>query len=131
MILLLVRNRAGLGGARRAASRAHAAQRAASSWSWSSRWLVWRAGWRAAARFGVMTNRPGHALVRAELDPRRRTDDRHVQRLQLVSTYSEEALASKGFADAVFDSRFTRIDLTHRNEVELDNALPRATRSTT
>jgi hypothetical protein len=40
----------------------------------------------------------------------------------LVSTYSDEALRSKGFADAVFDSRFTRINLTNRNEVELDNA---------
>ena len=85
-------------------------------------WLVWRAGWRAAARFGVVTIvlvAPwvvrNWVLVGA---PTIVTSNG----FNLVSTYSEEALASKGFADAVFDSRFTRINLTHRNEVELDNA---------
>ena len=85
-------------------------------------WLVWRAGWRAAARFGVVTIvlvAPwvvrNWVLVGA---PTIVTSNG----FNLVSTYSEEALASEGFADAVFDSRFTRINLTHRNEVELDNA---------
>ncbi|HKA94471.1 MAG TPA: hypothetical protein VKE97_11755, partial [Acidimicrobiia bacterium] len=40
----------------------------------------------------------------------------------LVSTYSSEAQASGGFADAVFDGRFTRINEENRNEVELDRA---------
>jgi hypothetical protein len=85
-------------------------------------WLLWRAGWRAAARFGVVTIvlvAPwvvrNWVLVGA---PTIVTSNG----FNLVSTYSEEALASKGFADAAFDSRFTRINLTHRNEVELDNA---------
>jgi hypothetical protein len=85
-------------------------------------WLVWRAGWRAAARFGVVTivlvapwAVRNWVLVGA---PTIVTSNG----FNLVSTYSEEALASKGFADAVFDSRFTRINLTHRNEVELDDA---------
>jgi hypothetical protein len=85
-------------------------------------WLVWRGGWRAAARFGVVTIvlvAPwvvrNWVLVGA---PTIVTSNG----FNLVSTYSEEALASKGFADAVFDNRFTRINLTHRNEVELDNA---------
>jgi hypothetical protein len=39
-----------------------------------------------------------------------------------VSVYSAEAQASGGFADAVFDDRFTRINLDNRNEIELDDA---------
>ena len=85
-------------------------------------WLVWRSGWRAAARFGVVSIvvvAPwvvrNWVLVGA---PTIVTSNG----FNLVSTYSDEALASKGFADAVFDGRFTRINLTHRNEVELDSA---------
>ena len=85
-------------------------------------WLVRRAGWRAAARFGavsIVVVAPwvvrNWVLVGA---PTIVTSNG----FNLVSTYSDEALASKGFADAVFDSLFTRINLTHRNEVELDNA---------
>jgi hypothetical protein len=85
-------------------------------------WLVWRAGWRAAARFGVVSIvvvTPwivrNWVLVGA---PAIVTSNG----FNLVSTYSDEALASEGFADAVFDGRFTRINLTNRNEVELDKA---------
>jgi 4-amino-4-deoxy-L-arabinose transferase-like glycosyltransferase len=85
-------------------------------------WLVWRAGWRAAARFGaasIVVVAPwvvrNWVLVGA---PTIVTSNG----FNLVSAYSDEALASKGFADAVFDDRFTRINFTHRNEVELDNA---------
>jgi hypothetical protein len=85
-------------------------------------WLVWRAGWRAAVRFGavsIVVVAPwvvrNWVLVGA---PTIVTSNG----FNLVSTYSEEALATKGFADAVFDGRFTHINLTHRNEVELDNA---------
>lgn len=88
-------------------------------------WLVWRAGWRSAARFGAMSlvvAAPwvvrNWVLVGA---PMIVTSNG----FNLVSTYSDEALASKGFADAVFDDRFTRINLTNRNEVELDNAYRR------
>ncbi|HEV3136109.1 MAG TPA: hypothetical protein VG348_15570 [Acidimicrobiia bacterium] len=85
-------------------------------------WLIWRAGWRAAVRFGVVS-----VVVVAPWvvrnwvlvgTPTIVTSNG----FNLVSTYSDEALRSKGFADAVFDSRFTRINLTNRNEVELDNA---------
>jgi hypothetical protein len=85
-------------------------------------WLVWRAGWRSAARFGavsIVVVAPwvvrNWVLVGA---PTLVTSNG----FNLVSAYSDEALASKGFADAVFDDRFTRLNLTHRNEVELDNA---------
>jgi hypothetical protein len=85
-------------------------------------WLVWWAGWRAAARFGVVSIvvvAPwivrNWVLVGA---PTIVTSNG----FNLVSTYSNEALASEGFADAVFDSRFTRINLANRNEVELDKA---------
>jgi hypothetical protein len=85
-------------------------------------WLVWRAGWRAAARFGVVSLVVvAPWVVRNWVlvgTPTIVTSNG----FNLVSTYSDEALASKGFADAVFDSRFTRINLTHRNEVELDSA---------
>jgi hypothetical protein len=40
----------------------------------------------------------------------------------LVSVYSAEAQATDGFANAVFDDRFTRINLFNRSEVDLDAA---------
>jgi hypothetical protein len=85
-------------------------------------WLVWRAGWRAAVRFGVVTIvvvTPW--IVRNWVlvgTPTIVTSNG----FYLVSTYSQEAQASGGFADAVFDGRFTRINQTNRNEIELDHA---------
>ena len=85
-------------------------------------WLVWRTGWRAAFRFAVLT-----VVVVAPWvvrnwvlvgSPTIVTSNG----FNLVSTYSREAQASGGFADAVFDDRFTRINQTNRNEVELDRA---------
>jgi len=85
-------------------------------------WLVWRAGWRPAARFGVVSLVVvAPWVVRNWVlvgTPTIVTSNG----FNLVSTYSDEALASKGFADAVFDGRFRRINDTNRNEVELDNA---------
>jgi hypothetical protein len=85
-------------------------------------WLVWRAGWRAAARFGVVSLVVvAPWVVRNWVlvgTPTIVTSNG----FNLVSTYSDEALASKGFADAVFDGRFRRINDTNRNEIELDNA---------
>jgi len=85
-------------------------------------WLLWRCGWRAAARFGVVSIVVvAPWVVRNWVlvgTPTIVTSNG----FNLVATYSDEALRSKGFADAVFDSRFTRINLTNRNEVELDNA---------
>ena len=85
-------------------------------------WLVWRIGWRAAVRFGAVTIAVvapwvvrNWVLVGA---PTIVTSNG----FNLVSTYSEEALASEGFANAVFDGRFTRVNLGNRNEVELDRA---------
>lgn len=85
-------------------------------------WLVWRAGWRAAVRFGavsVLVVTPW--IVRNWVlvgSPTLVTSNG----FNLVSTYSAEAQASDGFADAVFDERFTRINQDNRNEVELDAA---------
>src|SRR4249919_552812 len=85
-------------------------------------WRVWRSGWRAAARFGVVSIFVGASGVLRNWvlvgTPTIVTSNG----FNLVSTYSDEALRSRGFADAVFDSRFPRINLTNRNEVELDNA---------
>jgi 4-amino-4-deoxy-L-arabinose transferase-like glycosyltransferase len=85
-------------------------------------WLVWRAGWRAAVRFGavsvvVVTPWIVHNWVLVG-SPTLVTSNG----FNLVSTYSAEAQASDGFADAVFDERFTRINQDNRNEVELDAA---------
>ena len=85
-------------------------------------WLVWRAGWRSAARFGAVTvvvvtpwvvrnwMLVGEPVVVSS------------NGFNLVSAYSEEAQQTKGFADAVFDERFTRINLDNRSEVDLDEA---------
>ena len=85
-------------------------------------WLVWRVGWRAAVRFGVVTIAViAPWIVRNWVlvgSPTIVTSNG----FNLVSTYSKEAQASGGFADAVFDDRFTRINQTNRNEVELDRA---------
>jgi len=85
-------------------------------------WLLWRIGWRAAVRFGAVTIAVvapwvvrNWVLIGA---PTIVTSNG----FNLVSTYSEEALATEGFANAVFDGRFTRINLGNRNEVELDRA---------
>jgi 4-amino-4-deoxy-L-arabinose transferase-like glycosyltransferase len=85
-------------------------------------WLVWRAGWRAAVRFVVLT-----LLVVAPWivrnwavvgTPTVVTSNG----FNLVSVYSMEAQASGGFANAVFDDRFTRVNLDNRSEVDLDAA---------
>ena len=85
-------------------------------------WLVWRTGWRAAARFGVVSLVVvAPWVVRNWVligTPTIVTSNG----FNLVSTYSDEALASKGFADAVFDGRFRHINDANRNEMELDNA---------
>lgn len=85
-------------------------------------WLVWRAGWRAAARFGVVSLVVvAPWVVRNWVligTPTIVTSNG----FNFVSTYSHEALASNGFADAVFDPRFRNINDANRNEVELDNA---------
>jgi 4-amino-4-deoxy-L-arabinose transferase-like glycosyltransferase len=85
-------------------------------------WLVWRTGWRSAARFGVVTIVVvAPWVVRNWVlvgTPTVVTSNG----FNLVSTYSSEAQASGGFADAVFDDRFTRINLNNRSEVDLENA---------
>jgi hypothetical protein len=85
-------------------------------------WLIWRFGWRAAVRFAVVTIVVvAPWVVRNWVlvgTPAVVTSNG----FNLVSTYSKEAQASGGFADAVFDGRFTRINQTNRNEVELDRA---------
>jgi hypothetical protein len=84
-------------------------------------WLIWRAGWRAAARFAVVS-----VVVVAPWvvrnwvvvgTPMVVTSNG----FNLVSVYSAEAQAT-GFANAVFDDRFTRINQDNRSEVELDDA---------
>ncbi len=85
-------------------------------------WLIWRAGWRSAVRFGavsVVVVAPW--IVRNWVvvgTPAVVTSNG----FNFVSTYSAEAQASGGFADAVFDSRFTRINLANRSEVDLEDA---------
>jgi hypothetical protein len=85
-------------------------------------WLVWRAGWRAAVRFGVVSIvvvAPwvvrNWVLIGA---PTIVTSNG----FNLVSVYSAEAQATDGFANAVFDDRFTRINQDNRSEVDLDAA---------
>jgi 4-amino-4-deoxy-L-arabinose transferase-like glycosyltransferase len=85
-------------------------------------WLIWRAGWRAAVRFGVVSIAVvapwvvrNWVLVGA---PTIVTSNG----FNLVSVYSAEAQATDGFANAVFDDRFTRINQDNRSEVELDDA---------
>jgi hypothetical protein len=85
-------------------------------------WLVWRAGWRAAVRFGVVT-----IVVVAPWIVRNwvllgsptvvSSNGFHV-----VATYSAEAQHTYGFANAIYDDRFTRINLDNRSEVDLDTA---------
>jgi 4-amino-4-deoxy-L-arabinose transferase-like glycosyltransferase len=88
-------------------------------------WLVWRVGWRGAVRFGVLTVViVAPWIVRNWVlvgSPVAVTSNG----FNFVSTYSEEAQASKGFANAVFDERFSRINLDNRSEVELDDAYRR------
>jgi 4-amino-4-deoxy-L-arabinose transferase-like glycosyltransferase len=85
-------------------------------------WLVWRTGWRSAARFGALTIVVvAPWVVRNWVlvgTPTVVTSNG----FNLVSTYSSEAQASGGFADAVFDDRFTRINLANRSEVDLEDA---------
>jgi 4-amino-4-deoxy-L-arabinose transferase-like glycosyltransferase len=85
-------------------------------------WLVWRAGWRSAARFGVATIVVvAPWMVRNWVivgTPNVVTSNG----FNLVSVYSAEAQATGGFANAVFDDRFTRINLNNRSEVDLDAA---------
>ncbi len=92
-------------------------------------WLVWRAGWRAAARFGVVSIAVvAPWVVRNWVvvgTPMVVTSNG----FNLVSVYSAEAQATGGFANAVFDDRFTRINHDNRNEVDLDDRLSSSTRS--
>ena len=85
-------------------------------------WLVWRAGWRTAARFGVVSLVVvAPWLVRNWVvvgTPNVVTSNG----FNLVSVYSEEGQATGGFADAVFDHRFNRINIDNRSEVDLDDA---------
>ena len=85
-------------------------------------WLVWRAGWRTAARFGVVSLVVvAPWLVRNWVvvgTPNVVTSNG----FNLVSVYSEEGQATGGFADAVFDDRFNRINIDNRSEVDLDDA---------
>ncbi len=85
-------------------------------------WLVWRAGWRAAARFGLVSIVVVVPWVVRNWvlvgTPTLVTSNG----FNLVSTYSAEAQTTGGFADAVFDDRFTRINLANRSEVDLDHA---------
>jgi 4-amino-4-deoxy-L-arabinose transferase-like glycosyltransferase len=85
-------------------------------------WLVWRAGWRRAARFGAVT-----VVVVAPWvvrnwvlvgEPVVVTSNG----FNFVSTYSAEAQATDGFANAVFDDRFTTINQNNRSEADLDGA---------
>jgi hypothetical protein len=85
-------------------------------------WLVWRASWRSAARFAVVTVvLVAPWIVRNWVvvgTPNVVTSNG----FNLVSVYSAEAQATGGFANAVFDDRFTRINLDNRSEVDLDDA---------
>ena len=85
-------------------------------------WLVWRVGWRSAARFAVVSVVVvAPWIVRNWVvvgTPAVVTSNG----FNLVSVYSAEAQASGGFADAVFDDRFTRINLNNRSEADLDAA---------
>ena len=85
-------------------------------------WLVWRAGWRTAARFGMVSLVVvAPWLVRNWVvvgTPNVVTSNG----FNLVSVYSEEGQATGGFADAVFDDRFNRINIDNRSEVDLDDA---------
>ncbi len=84
-------------------------------------WLVWRAGWRSAARCRA-DDRRRRAMGRAQLVLVGTLTVVTSNGFNLVSTYSSEAQASGGVADAVFDDRFTRIDLANRSEVDLEDA---------
>ena len=88
-------------------------------------WLIWRIGWRAAGRFAAVTVAVvAPWIVRNWVllgTPTVVTSNG----FNLLSVYSAEAQASGGFADAVFDDRFTRINQENRNEVELDDAYRR------
>ena len=85
-------------------------------------WLVWRAGWRAAVRFAVVS-----VVVVAPWIVRNwavvgTAAPVTSNGFNLVSVYSAEAQATGGFANAVFDDRFTRINQDNRSEVDLDDA---------
>jgi hypothetical protein len=85
-------------------------------------WLVWRTGWRAAVRFGavsVVVVAPW--IVRNWVlvgSPAVVTSNG----FNLVATYSAEAQASGGFANASVDERFTRINQENRSETDIDDA---------
>jgi hypothetical protein len=85
-------------------------------------WVMWRFGWRAAARFAavaVLVAVPW--VVRNWVlvgSPTLVTSNGY----NLVAVYSEEAEATEGFAEAIFDPRFRDLVLQNRNEAELDRA---------
>jgi hypothetical protein len=85
-------------------------------------WLVWRAGWRSAARFGAVTVAVvAPWIVRNWIlvgSPTVVTSNG----FNLAAIYSAEAQSSGGFADPVFDARFSRIVRDNRSEDDLDSA---------
>ena len=85
-------------------------------------WLVWRAGWRAAARFGVVSIVVVAPWVVRNWVVVGTPNVVTSNGFNLVSVYSEEGQATGGFADAVFDHRFNGINIDNRSEVDLDDA---------
>jgi hypothetical protein len=85
-------------------------------------WVVWRFGWRAAARFAsvaIVVAAPWVARTWLLVgSPTLVTSNG----FNLVSVYSSEAQSSGGFADAVFDPRFRDLNDRNRSEVDLDRA---------
>jgi hypothetical protein len=84
-------------------------------------WLVWRASWRSAARFAVLTIVVVAPWVVRNWVVVGTPNVVTSNGFNLVSVYSAEAQASGGFANAVFDERFTRINLDNRSEADLDD----------
>src|SRR5205823_6317208 len=85
-------------------------------------WLVWRAGWRTAARFGVVSIVVVAPWVVRNWVVVGTPNVVTSNGFNLVSVYSEEGQATGGFADAVFDDRFNRMNIDNRSEVDLDGA---------
>ena len=61
-------------------------------------------------------------MGRAQLGSCRHTDCGHLERLQPRVDVLERGAGLGGFCDAVFDDRFTRINLANRSEVDLEDA---------
>jgi hypothetical protein len=85
-------------------------------------WLAWRVGWRSAVRFGVVAIVVVAPWVVRNWAVIGTPTVVTSNGFNFVSAFSAEAQATGGFADAVFDDRFRRINLENRSEVELDKA---------